>query len=54
MELPGEDALIYRDGPKLVIEPSPPSTLLGMLATLSPIEEDFPTCDELELDSVDL
>lgn len=53
-ELPGEDAVIYREGSRLIIEPAPPPSLLALLATLSPIEEDFPTIEELSLDSVDL
>ena len=54
LELPGEDALIFREGARLIIEVAPPRSLLALLATLSPIDEDFPTIDELELDSVDL
>ena len=40
-ELPGEDALMHRDGEKLIIEPSPPKSLLALLAALTPIEEAF-------------
>ena len=40
-ELPGEDALMRRDGEKLIIEPSPPKSLLALLAALTPIEEEF-------------
>ena len=54
LELPGEDALIFREGARLIIEVAPPRSLLALLATLSPIDEDFPTIDELELDPVDL
>lgn len=54
LELPGEDALIFREGSRLIIEVAPPRSLLALLATLSPIDEDFPTIDELELDPVDL
>lgn len=38
----------------LIIEPAPPRSLLSLLATLSPIEEDFPAIEELELDCIDL
>jgi antitoxin VapB len=54
LELPGEDALIFREGTRLVIEAAPPRSLLSLLATLSPIDEDFPIIDELALDPIDL
>ena len=41
-ELPGEDAIIRRDGDRLIIEPAPPTRLLALLATLPPLDEDFP------------
>jgi antitoxin VapB len=53
-ELPGEDAIISRDGTKLIIEVAPPRSLLSLLATLSPIDEEFPNIEELELDPIDL
>ncbi len=42
MELPGNEAVIRRDGSRLVIEPAPPRSLLAVLATLRSIDEDFP------------
>lgn len=45
-ELPGEDAIMRKDGNKLIIEPTPPKSLLALLATLSPIEDDFPAIDD--------
>ena len=53
-ELPGEDAMISKEGNRLVIEPAPPRSLLGVLATLEPLEEDFPAIGELPHASVDL
>ena len=46
-ELPGEDAIMRKDGERLTIEPAPPKSLLAVLATLSPLEEDFPPIEEL-------
>lgn len=46
-ELPGEDAIMRREGPRLVIEPTAPKSLLALLATLQPLEEEFPNIDEL-------
>ena len=54
LELPGQEAIIRREGQRLVIEPAPPVSLLAVLATLKPIEEDFPPIEELPLRPVDL
>ena len=53
-ELPGEDAIIRRDGDKLVIEAAPASSLLAVLAALSPIDEDFPDIDDAPPEPVGL
>jgi antitoxin VapB len=41
-ELPGNDAIMRKEGEKLIIEPALPQSLLQLLATLKPIDEDFP------------
>ncbi len=53
-ELPGEDALIRKEGDRLIIEPTPPKSLLAVLATLRPIDEDFPPIPDLPPNPVDL
>ena len=62
-ELPGKDALIYREGNKLIIEAIQPkhpkgsaAALLAVLATMESIDEEFPDVDEglLPLDDIDL
>ena len=53
-ELPGDDAIIRREGDRLIIEPRPPRSLLGVLATLAPLEETFPPISELPVDPVEL
>ena len=53
-ELPGEDAIIRREGDKLVIEPAPPQSLLAILAGLGPIDEDFPDIEDRPPSPVDL
>lgn len=45
-ELPGEDAIMRKEGERLIIEPAPPRSLLAVLATLEPLEEDFPAIDD--------
>jgi antitoxin VapB len=45
MELEGEEAIIYREGDRLIIEPMRRGGLLAVLASLEPIEESFPDVD---------
>jgi len=52
-ELPGEDAIMRKEGDRLIIEPVPPRSLLALLATLEPIDEDFPSVPDLPIDDVD-
>jgi antitoxin VapB len=40
-ELPGNDAIIRKEGCRLIIEPVAPKSLLGVLASLATLEEDF-------------
>jgi antitoxin VapB len=40
-ELSGEDAVMRKEGDRLVIEPAAPQSLLALLKTLKPIHEDF-------------
>lgn len=53
-ELPGEDAIMRKEGERLVIEPAAPQSLLALLATLKPLDEDFPPIEELPLEPVNL
>ena len=47
-ELPGEDAIMHREGDRLIIEPVASKSLLTLLATLAPLDEDFePIADPL-------
>jgi antitoxin VapB len=41
-ELPGTDAILHREGNRLVIEAAPPSSLLAVLSNLEPINESLP------------
>lgn len=54
LELPGKEALMRKDGERLIIEPVPPPRLLSVLASLDPIEETFPDIDDQLPGSVDL
>jgi antitoxin VapB len=53
-ELPGEDAIIRKDGSRLIIEPAPPRSLLAILATLPSLDEDFPPLEDRPAEPVDL
>jgi len=53
-EFPGEDAIMRKEGDRLIIEPAPPKSLLAVLATLAPLQEDFPPILDLPPDPVDL
>lgn len=55
-ELEGEEAVIHREGDRLIIEPVREGGLLNLLAGLQPIEESFPDVVEslLPLDDIKL
>jgi antitoxin VapB len=53
-ELPGEDAIMRKDGPRLIIEPAPPRSLAAVLATLSDLDEEFPPIADIPPEPVDL
>jgi antitoxin VapB len=45
-ELPGSDAVIYRDGDRLVLEPAGRRGLLALLRSMTPVDEPFPEIDD--------
>jgi len=53
-EFPGEEAIMRKEGDRLIIEPAPPKSLLAVLATLTPLREDLPPISDLPPDPVDL
>lgn len=53
-ELPGEDAIMRREDGRLIIEAAPPRSLLALLDTLSPVEEDWPEVGDPPPGPVDL
>jgi antitoxin VapB len=53
-ELPGEDAVMRKEGERLIIEPAQPRSLLALLTTLAPIEEDLPEIPDPPPDPVEL
>ena len=53
-EFSGEEAIMRKEGERLIIEPSPPKSLLAVLSTLAPLDEDFPPISDLSPDAIDL
>ena len=53
-EIPGHEAILSKDGDRLIIEPASPRSLLAVLDGLEPLDEEFPPIEELPLDPVDL
>ena len=45
-ELEGEEALIRKEGDRLIVEPIRKGQLLALLASLEPLDEPFPDVDE--------
>ena len=45
-ELPGDEAIMHRDGDRLVIEPTRKRGLIALLRTMTPLEGRFPAIDD--------
>ena len=54
LELPGDEAILRKDGNRLILEPAPPRSLLAVLASLQPIDEDFSPIDDPAPEPVEL
>ncbi|MCB1864079.1 MAG: AbrB/MazE/SpoVT family DNA-binding domain-containing protein [Chromatiales bacterium] len=46
LELEGNEAILRKEGDRLVIEPVRKGRLLKLLATLAPVETEFPDVDQ--------
>ena len=53
-EFPGDDAIIRKEGKRLIIEPAPRKSLLAVLKTLKPLDEDFPATDDSPPEPVEI
>lgn len=53
-ELPGDAAVMRKEGERLIIEPAPPRSLLAVLAALKPLDEDLPPIRDRPAAPVDL
>lgn len=46
-ELEGEEAIIHKEGDRLIVEPVRKGKLLALLDSLGPLQEPFPNVDEM-------
>lgn len=54
-ELPGDEAVMTKDGDRLILESPPKRGLLAALAQMTPLEEgDFPHIEDLPAEPFDL
>lgn len=53
-EFPGEDAVIRKEGTRLIMKQAPPKSLLAVLKTLKQLPEDFPPIADTQPEPVDL
>jgi antitoxin VapB len=48
LELPGNQAILRKEGDRLILKPMPRPFLLELLSTWEPLNEEFPEIDDLE------
>ena len=48
-ELPGDEAIMRKEGDRLIVEPKKKSGLLEWLRSIEPWDEEFPDLDEKQL-----
>lgn len=54
LELPGKEALMWKDGRRLVIEPVRQRSLRAVLEGLKKLDDEFPSLDDPPPEPVDL
>ena len=54
MEFPGDEAILRKDGDRLILEPAPPRSLFAVLASLKPIDDDFDLMEDPAPEPVEL
>jgi len=54
LELPGNEAILRKEGHRLVVEPATRPSLLTVLASLEPLEEPIPAIESLPAEQVEL
>jgi antitoxin VapB len=54
LELPGDEAILRKEGDRLIVEPMPKTSLTELLASWGPIEDDFDFGEDLPPEPVEL
>lgn len=54
MELPGEEAIIRKEGERLIIEPAKKGSLVDLLKSLKPLDIDFSEIEDPPPEPVEL
>jgi antitoxin VapB len=54
LELPGSEAVLRKEGHRLVVEPRGRPSLLAVLAKLKPLEEEFPKIERPAAEPVEV
>ena len=50
----GQERVMRKEGERLIVEPVPPKSLLSVLATLTPLDEEFPEISDPRPRAVEL
>lgn len=53
-ELPGDEAVMRKEGDRLIVEPTARTSLLDVLAALTPLDEELPAITDLPPSAVEL
>lgn len=53
-ELEGNEAIIHKDGNRLIIEPVKKTSLLELLASWEPFEDDFPEIPDTQIEAEEI
>ena len=53
-ELPGKEAVMRKEGERLILEPAPKRSLIELLDSWDPIDEEFPPIEDWPPEPVDL
>lgn len=53
-ELPGKEAIVRKEGDRLIVEPTKQQTLLSLLAGWDALEDEFPEIEDAAPEPVDL
>ena len=54
LELPGSEAVLRKEGHRLVVEPLGRPSLLAVLARLKPLDDDFPNIERPPAEPVEI